>query len=115
MAEKKFQWSVFTNNTRMEQYVVRTDEFPDFLEAIDLVRALLPETNPEHDGNGNGHVEEASAADFCEMHQKPMKRREAKNGGHYYDHRWQEKDGTGEAVWMVCNGKQVKAQGSNGK
>src|SRR5690348_13912478 len=65
VAEKKFQWSVFTNNTRMEQYVVRTDEFADFLEAIDLVRALLPETNPEHDGNGNGHVEDTSAADFC--------------------------------------------------
>ena len=109
MAEKKFQWSVFTDNRRLEQYVVRTDDFPDFLEAIDLVRALLPETNPEHGGNGNGHVDDGPPPDFCTIHEKSMKKRTAKDGGHYFDHRWQE-----QGVWMICNGITVKESSGNG-
>jgi hypothetical protein len=38
---------------------------------------------------------------FCTIHNKPMKQRIAKNGGHYYDHRWQDESGT----WQKCNGK----------
>jgi len=41
---------------------------------------------------------------FCTIHNKPMKERTAKNGGHYYDHRWT--DDTGK--WSTCNGKETK-------
>lgn len=38
---------------------------------------------------------------FCKIHNKPMKERTAKNGGHYYDHRWQDESGN----WKKCNGE----------
>ena len=38
--------------------------------------------------------------DWCSIHNKQMKERTAQNGGHYFDHRWQE---NGE--WQRCNGK----------
>lgn len=49
--------------------------------------------------------EEAPAADptFCSKHNKPMKQRTAQNGGHYYDHRWNE-----AGVWYRCNGEEVR-------
>lgn len=36
---------------------------------------------------------------FCTIHNKPMKQRGAKNGGHYYDHRWTNELGE----WQKCN------------
>ena len=41
---------------------------------------------------------------FCKIHNKPMKRREGKNGGFWFDHRWT--DSTG--AWKSCNGEVTK-------
>lgn len=48
---------------------------------------------------------------FCKIHNKPMKQRTAKNGGHYYDHRWQTENGE----WQQCNGKVKSSSQQYGK
>lgn len=43
---------------------------------------------------------------FCIIHNKPMKERTGKNGGKWFDHRWQNDAGE----WQKCNGIQKKAE-----
>ena len=98
--EHKYQWSRFVDLNKCEQVVVRCDDFNDFLEAMQLALELVrqrqeqePEPEPE------------IPADQCSLHNATMKKRQGKNGGSWYDHRWQE-----NGVWHVCNGKTVKTQ-----
>ncbi len=99
--EHKYQWSRFLDSGKNEQVVVRCDDFTEFLEAIQLAQELLaqrleaPENEPEPE----------LPPDQCPIHNVTMKERRSKNGGHWYDHRWQENN-----VWHVCNGKTVKTQ-----
>ena len=39
---------------------------------------------------------------FCTIHNKPLKERQAQNGGHYWDHRFETVYGGGD--WNICNG-----------
>src|SRR5205823_1288636 len=102
--EHKFQWSVFVDPSRQEQYVVRCDDFGDFLDGIELVKSLLP------DGKEPTPLTEQEPeipVDQCAIHNKSMKQRTSKDGTRkWYDHRWKEGD-----VWYVCNGKYEKVQG----
>jgi len=46
-------------------------------------------------------AKETEGEHFCAIHSKPMKMRTRKDGGVWYDHRWQDdKD-----VWHSCNGE----------
>ena len=94
----KFQWSVFVDSSHNEQVVVRADDFAEFLEGIELVKGLLTILVPEEQ-------EPEIPSDVCTIHNKPMKRRESRNGGVYYDHRWKQND-----VWHVCDGKHTRVQ-----
>jgi hypothetical protein len=64
-----------------------------------------PSVKQEEDGyvhepyHGEAAAKPAPTSHFCEIHGKPMKERTGKNGGTWYDHRWQE---NGE--WQQCNG-----------
>ena len=46
-------------------------------------------------------AQEINQEHFCTIHNKPMKERQAQNGGHYWDHRWQNE----AKEWQKCNGK----------
>jgi hypothetical protein len=112
MSEHKFQWSVFVDPSRQEQYVVRCDDFADFLEGIELVKTLLPH------GNGSNapvfpEAEPEVPVDQCAIHNKPMKLRNGKTGNQWWDHRWKVETPNGD-VWYVCNGQYEKVQ-ANGK
>ena len=110
MEANKFQWMVFSPD-RLQQWVVRADTEEDFIEGILLVQNLVCDTLLEHVKEKNaveGTVSEQEPevqADQCPIHNKPMKQRTSKNGGHYYDHRWQV-----DNVWHVCNGSSVRVQ-----
>lgn len=98
--EHKYQWSLFVDPNKNEQFVIRCDDPTEFLAAMQLVQGLLSqrpvqETEPEPE----------IPADQCPLHNVTMKERKSKNGGHWYDHRWQENN-----VWHICNGKVVKTQ-----
>lgn len=60
---------------------------------VDNDPAWIKETDKPTDELTNEH--------FCTIHNRPMKQRTAKNGGHYWDHRWQDENGT----WQKCDGK----------
>ncbi len=94
--EHKYQWSLFIDPSKSEQFVIRCDDPTEFLAGIELVRELLRQ-RPATD------AEPEVPIDQCQIHNALMKERQNKNGGHWYDHRWQE-----NGVWHVCNGQKVK-------
>lgn len=133
-----YQWSVF-NADRSQQWVVRTDIFEDFIQAVSKVRSLLPNylggdaaREPETEGslqesdvqesdtgepevrNGSSRAQAEivpeSPADFCPIHRCLMKLRTGKNNQTWYDHRWQE-----HGVWYQCNGKSQRSNGGESK
>ena len=104
MDHPKFQWSVFVDNSRREQFVVRSDDFAEFLDGIELIKGLLP----THEQTPQEVQEPEIPKDVCAIHNSPMKLRTGKNGGTWYDHRWKEQCANGEEVWMRCDGKSVK-------
>jgi len=58
---------------------------------------------PKKDQEAKAPVtEDIDPEHFCKIHNKPMKRREAQNGGFYFDHRWELEYGKGD--WRKCNG-----------
>ena len=104
--EHKFQWSAFVDETRQEQVVVRCDDWAEFLEAIDLMKTLLPAASDGSIASPAPDSEPEIPPDQCPIHNKQMKERTGKNGQRWFDHRWKE----GE-VWYVCNGKNFHVQG----
>lgn len=111
---RTYQWMWFSPDRR-QQYVVRCEAFADFLEALELVRTLLP-IEESQAGNGKTPVgqplqplppeafcEPEATEPLCPIHGEAMKQRRAKNGSTWWDHRW--KDGE---VWFRCNGERVK-------
>src|SRR5947209_8949175 len=99
MDHPKFQWSVFVDNTRREQFVVRSDDIAEFLDGIEFIKGLLPEASqPAHE-----EPELEIPKDVCPIHNTTMKLRTGKNGGTWYDHRWQEGEGDTK-VWLRCDG-----------
>ncbi len=99
-----FQGSVFSAD-RVQQWVVRANTFEDFVRAIAQMKSLLPDSLVQpNEVQENAETASAStAAQFCSLHQKEMKRRTGKDGQVWYDHRWKE----GE-TWKQCNGERVR-------
>ncbi|SRR5579875_1672640 len=97
MEHAKYQWSRFTDLSKIEQVVVRCDDFNEFVEAIKDALELLKQRQAESE------PEPEIPPDQCIIHNAMMKKRQSKNGASWYDHRWQE-----NGVWHVCNGKQTK-------
>src|SRR5437588_12801530 len=87
MDQPKFQWSVFVDNTRREQFVVRSDDIASFLDGIELIKGLLPQASPM---SPHEEPEPEIPKDVCPIHNTTMKLRTGKNGGTWYDHRWKE-------------------------
>jgi hypothetical protein len=99
--EHKYQWSLFVDQCKTEQFVIRCDDPTEFLEGMQMVNALLTRREPAQDMD----VEPLIPPDQCILHNVTMKKRQSKNGGEWYDHRWQENE-----VWHVCNGMTIRAQ-----
>ncbi len=97
--EHKYQWSLFVDPCKNEQFVIRCDDSTEFLEAIELVQGLIRQQQltqePEPD----------VPPDQCQIHNVAMKKRQGKNGTQWYDHRWQDQD-----VWHTCNGITIRTQ-----
>ncbi len=106
----KFQWSVFVKNGKDTQYVVRSDSFEEFVAMktqvlAEVARDLIASgANVAHSVQTQPVAQPSEpvnmSAPRCAMHGTPMKERQAKNGGIFWDHR--EKDEAGE--WRQCNG-----------
>lgn len=94
----KFQWSRFTDFSKIEQIVVRCDDYNEFVEAIGYALELLKKRQAESE------PEPEILPDQCALHNATMKKRQSKDGASWYDHRWQE-----NGVWHACNCKQTKA------
>jgi hypothetical protein len=112
--EHKFQWSIFTDATKTQQYVVRCDEIDEFTEAMELVQELIAQRSEEGTPVTSGYrspvvpSSEEGREGFCPIHNQPMKLRSGKNGNSWYDHRWQEND-----IWHHCNGKRTTSNSAH--
>jgi len=110
-----YQWSKFTED-RLEQFVVRSNDFYDFIAALDNIKGLIagnisipdnqaiPEplqlpTNPPEEP-------ETQIIPECPIHHVLMKERRNKSGQTWWDHRFKDD----QDQWHICNGKKERVQ-----
>jgi hypothetical protein len=104
MEQPKYQWNFFVDSNKNEQFVIRCDDPTEFLEAIRFVQSLLVQRNTVQETEPE--PEPDIPPDQCQIHNRPMKKRQGKSGAQWYDHRWQDEAG----VWHSCNGKTTQTQ-----
>lgn len=120
MNEPKYQWSVFPNDSKGEQFVVRTDNFNELLSMIGEIKDYLdipmpkkpePESTPKEDyidPNGDRYdTNNYQGADWCRAHNKKMKERTS-GGETFYSHAR-----LNQGEWEYCSGRGFKSK-SNG-
>lgn len=108
----RYQWSIFPEGNRGEQYVVRADTVQDLETAINEVKVLIgkqPQTNvqshvPTSDAKAIDEVMAGNAGEvLCPVHNVKMWEKTGKHGT-FYSHGEKQPDGS----WKNCNGKGFK-------
>lgn len=106
-----YQWSIFPEGNRGEQYVVRADTVQDLETAINEVKLLIgkhtaQQTNVSShlstsDAKAIDEVMAGNAGDvMCPVHNVKMYEKTGKHGV-FYSHGEKQPDGS----WKNCNGK----------
>lgn len=87
-----------------DQIVVRSDDFMEFLEAIEKAK----EMGKMSDEDSHISADEYTDEHLCPVHKVKMKERDGYKGApNYWDHRKKEMIGN-EEVWVKCSGKGFK-------
>ncbi len=98
----KFQWTI-SNADRSQQWVVRTETFAEFTEAVHSMYKLFPLLKEPLPEKASEPGIETGEQPYCSLHRQPMKLRTAKSGEQWFDHRWKEGN-----IWYQCNGSEIR-------
>lgn len=100
-----FQWSIFIDAAKREQFVLQSHNLADLLNNRELLFALITQEAQQLPAQEPAPAQESDPA-FCSLHMVQMKQRTNKDGNTWFDHRWQDENNK----WHICNGKSETVQ-----